>query len=107
MDRLTEVLGAISHPTRRAIIARLTTGPARVTEISQPFALSLNAISKHLKVLERAGLIRRKRHWRDHIIEFRGEPLRDVAGWLHIYEEFWNEHLDRFEAHFRERKRRK
>jgi DNA-binding transcriptional ArsR family regulator len=105
MDQLNEVLGAISHPTRRAIIARLAAGPARVTEISRPFAMSLNAISKHLKVLEHAGLIRRERHWRDHIIEFRGEPLRAVAGWLHIYEEFWNEHLDTFEAHFREKNR--
>jgi DNA-binding transcriptional ArsR family regulator len=61
MDPLNQVLGAISHPTRRAVIARPAEGPARMTEISQPFAMSLNAISKHLKVLERAGLIRRER----------------------------------------------
>ncbi len=107
MDELTGVLGAISHPSRRAILSRLARGPARVTEIAEPFDMSLNAVSKHLKVLEGAGLIRRDVRGRDHVIEFRGEPLRRVAGWIHEYERFWTEHLDRFEAHFREKRRRK
>src|ERR1700742_1693424 len=99
MDNLSSVLGAISHPSRRAILARLSKGPARVTEIAAPFDMSLNAVSKHLKVLEEAG--------RAHVIEFRGEPLRQVAGWVHEYERFWNAHLDRLESHFIEKRKRK
>jgi DNA-binding transcriptional ArsR family regulator len=104
MDRLSTVLSAISHPSRRAIIKRLATGPARVTEIAEPFAMSLNSISKHLKVLEQAGLIRRERQWRDHVIAIQGAPLREVAGWLHEYERFWNERLDQFEQFFKDKK---
>jgi DNA-binding transcriptional ArsR family regulator len=107
MDNLSSVLGAISHPSRRAILARLSKGPARVTEIAEPFDMSLNAVSKHLKVLEEAGLVHRERQGRDHVIEFRGEPLRQVAGWVHEYERFWNEHLDRLESHFIEKRKRK
>jgi len=107
MDNLSSVLGAISHPSRRAIIARLAKGPARVTEIAAPFDMSLNAVSKHLKVLEEAGLVHREKHGREHVIEFRGEPLRQVAGWVHEYERFWNEHLDRLESYFIEKRKRK
>ncbi|HSN17782.1 MAG TPA: metalloregulator ArsR/SmtB family transcription factor [Gammaproteobacteria bacterium] len=107
MDNLSSVLGAIAHPSRRAILARLSKGPARVTEIAQPFDMSLNAVSKHLKVLEEAGLVHREKQGRDHIIEFRGEPLRQVAGWVHEYERFWNEHLDRLESYFIEKRKRK
>lgn len=107
MDNLSNVLGAISHPSRRAILARLSKGPARVTEIAAPFDMSLNAVSKHLKVLEEAGLVHREKQGRDHVIEFRGEPLRQVAGWVHEYERFWNEHLDRLESYFIEKRRRK
>ena len=107
MNDLTTVLGAISHPSRRAIIARLAKGPARVTEIAEPFDMSLNAVSKHLKVLEEAGLVHREKQGRDHVIEFRGEPLRQVAGWVHEYERFWNEHLDRLESYFIEKRKRK
>ena len=107
MNDLTAVLGAISHPSRRAIIARLAEGPARVTEIAEPFDMSLNAVSKHLKVLEEAGLVHRERQGRDHVIEFRGEPLKQVAGWVHEYERFWNEHLDRLESYFIEKRKRK
>lgn len=107
MNDLTAVLGAISHPSRRAIIARLAKGPARVTEIAQPFDMSLNAVSKHLKVLEEAGLIHREKQGRDHIIEFRAKPLKQVAGWVHEYERFWNEHLDRLESYFIEKRKRK
>lgn len=107
MNDLSVVLGAISHPSRRAIIAQLAKGPARVTEIARPFDMSLNAVSKHLKVLEQAGLVRREKQGRDHVIEFRGEPLRQVAGWAHEYERFWNEHLDRLENYFIEKRKRK
>src|ERR1700687_73693 len=107
MDKLSNVLGAISHPSRRAILARLSRGPARVTEIAQPFDMSLNAVSKHLKVLEGAGLIRREVQGREHVIEFRGAPLRLVSTWMHEYERFWSQHLDRFEQHCNEKRKRK
>jgi DNA-binding transcriptional ArsR family regulator len=104
MSDLSAVLGAISHPSRRAIIARLARGSARVTEIAAPFDMSLNAISKHLKVLEEAELIHRERRGRDHVIELRGKPLRQVVRWVHEYERFWNESLDVLEAYFREKR---
>ncbi len=107
MDNLSTVLGAISHPSRRAILARLSGGPARVTEIAAPFDLSLNAVSKHLKVLERAGLIHREKRGRDHVIEFKGAPLRLVSTWLHEYERFWSQHLDRLEDYFKEKRKKK
>ncbi len=107
MDPLTNVLGAVSHPSRRAILGRLVAGPARVTEIAEPFDMSLNAVSKHLKVLESAGLIRREVVGRDHFIELQPEPLRAVSAWVHEYERFWNTHLDRVERHFKEKRRPK
>lgn len=107
MSDLSAVLGAISHPSRRAIIARLAKGPARVTEIAAPFDMSLNAVSKHLKVLERAGLIHREKQGRDHMIEFRGRPLHQVVRWAHEYERFWNERLDVLEASFQKERSRK
>lgn len=79
---LSAIFGALSHPARRDILARLTGGPAKVTEIAAAFDISLNAVSRHLKVLERAGLVRRRRQGRDHFIAYRGEPLRQVARWL-------------------------
>ena len=107
MNDLSTILVTISDPSRRAIIARLAKGPARVTEIAAPFDMSLNAVSKHLKVLEAAGLIHREKRGRDHVIEFRGEPLRQVARWMNEYELFWNERLDVLEASFRKKKDRK
>jgi DNA-binding transcriptional ArsR family regulator len=107
MDQLTDVLMAISHPSRRAIIRRLAKGPARFLDVAEPFDTALNAVTKHLKVLERAGLIERTRQGREVLISFRAEPLREVAGWLHEYERFWAERLDRFEQHFKEKKKRK
>jgi DNA-binding transcriptional ArsR family regulator len=107
MDDLSTVLGAISHPSRRAILHRLADGPARVTDIAAPFDLSLNAVSKHLKVLEEAGLVDRERQGRDHLIRFRGEPLRLVSRWVHEYERFWTQHLDRFEEYFKQKGKRK
>ncbi len=107
MDDLSTVLGAISHPCRREILHRLADSPARVTEIAAPFDLSLNAVSKHLKVLEGAGLVDRERNGRDHVIRFRGEPLRLVSHWVHEYEQFWTERLDRLEQSFKTKGRKK
>jgi|SRR5579863_2382930 len=107
MDQLTDVLTAISHPSRRAIIGQLAAGPARFTDIARPFDLSLNAITKHLKLLERARLISRKRQGREVFISFRAAPLRLVSGWVHEYERFWSERLDEFEGYFQEKRNRK
>ncbi len=104
MQQLDHVFSALSHPSRRAIIARLAEGPARVTEIAKPFDLSLNAVSKHLKVLESAGLVCRTKQGRDHVIAFAPEPLRVADSWLKFYERFWIGKLDRLEAHFKQRK---
>ena len=107
MDQLSDVLTAISHPTRRAIIGQLANGPARFLDIAKPFDTALNAVTKHLKLLERAGLIEREKRGREVLISLRGEPLREVAGWVHEYERFWNERLDQFEQHFRNKKKEK
>jgi DNA-binding transcriptional ArsR family regulator len=106
MDQLTCVLTAISHPSRRAIIGQLAMGPARFTDIARPFNTALNAVTKHLKLLERAGLIERKKQGREVFISFRGEPLRQVSGWVHEYERFWNERLDQFEEYFEDKKKK-
>jgi DNA-binding transcriptional ArsR family regulator len=106
MDQLTDVLTALSHPTRRAIIGQLANGPARFLDIAKPFDTALNARTKHLKVLERAGLIERQKHGREVLISFRGGPLREVAGWVHEYERFWNERLDQFEQYFKNKKKK-
>ncbi len=94
-DRLSTTLSALADPTRRAILARLALGETSVTELAKPFDMSGPAISKHLKVLERAGLIARGRvaQWRPCRLE--GAPLRDVADWLEHYRRFWDESLDR------------
>jgi DNA-binding transcriptional ArsR family regulator len=107
MDQLTDVLTAISHPTRRAIIGRLASGPAGFLEIAKPFDTALNAVTKHLKLLERAGLIERKKQGRQVLISFRVEPLRLVSGWVHEYERFWDERLDQFEQYFKNKKEKK
>jgi DNA-binding transcriptional ArsR family regulator len=107
MDRLTNVLAAISHPSRRAIIGQLAMGPARFTDVASSFDTALNAVTKHLKLLERAGLIERKKQGREVFISFRGEPLRQVAEWVHEYERFWNERLDQFQQYFKDKKQKK
>jgi DNA-binding transcriptional ArsR family regulator len=105
---LTDVLTAISHPTRRAIIAQLAAeGPTRFLDIARPFDTALNAVTKHLKLLERAGLIEREKRGREVLISFRSEPLREVAGWVHEYERFWNTQLDRFEQYFKSKEEKK
>lgn len=107
MDQLTNVLAAISHPTRRAIIGQLAHGPARFLDVAKPFDTALNAVSKHLKLLERAGLIERRKQGREVYISLRGEPLREVAGWVQEYERFWNERLNQFQQYFRDKKKEK
>ncbi len=96
-DQLSITFAALADPTRRAILAQLTQGEASVTELAQPFHMSLPAISKHLKVLERAGLIIRSREaqWRPCRLE--AEPLHAAAGWLGQYRQFWEENLDRLD----------
>jgi DNA-binding transcriptional ArsR family regulator len=101
-DRLSTTFAALADPTRRAILARLVTGEASVTELAEPFEMSLPAISKHLKVLERAGLIARGREaqWRPCRLE--AAPLKDAAEWLEHYRRFWEGSLDRLERYLRE-----
>ena len=107
MESLTDVLNAISHPTRRAIIGQLSAGPARFLDVAAQFDTALNAVTKHLKLLERANLIERRKQGREVFISFRPEPLRQVAGWMHEYERFWTERLGRFEQHFKQKKQKK
>jgi DNA-binding transcriptional ArsR family regulator len=107
MQTIDTVLTAIADPTRRAIIDRLTRGPARVTDVAEPFDMSLNAVSKHIKVLEGAGLVRRVRNGREHTLELDAEPLQQVKSWVLRYEEFWSERLDRLEAFFAQKEKKK
>jgi len=101
-DRLNATFAALADPTRRAILARLAGGETSVTELAQPFAMSLPAVSKHLKVLERAGLIARGREaqWRPCRLE--ASPLKDAADFLEQYRQFWEESLDRLDEYLRE-----
>jgi DNA-binding transcriptional ArsR family regulator len=94
-DHLTTTFAALADPTRRAILARLSAGEVSVTELAEPFAMSLPAVSKHLKVLERAGLIARGREaqWRPCRLE--ASPLKDVADWTDGYRRFWEQSFDR------------
>ena len=100
-DRLSVVFGALADPTRRAIIARLADGEATVTELAEPFPISLPAISRHLKVLERAGLISRSRsgQWRSSTLE--AAPLKEATEWMERYRVFWEASFDRLDAHLR------
>ncbi|NEI68477.1 metalloregulator ArsR/SmtB family transcription factor [Rhizobium lusitanum] len=97
MDALSMTLSALADPTRRAILARLAGGEASVSELAEPFDMSLVAVSKHLKVLEKAGLISKGREaqWRPCRLE--PKPLRQVDDWLESYRQFWNDNLDRLE----------
>lgn len=103
VESLSTTLLAISDPTRRAIVDRLARGPARITDVAQPFAMSLAAVSKHVKVLENAGLVRRTRQGREHTLELDAAPLRAVASWARRYEQYWTERLDRLEDYFKNR----
>src|SRR4051794_17210750 len=93
-------MAAISDSTRRAIIGQLALGPARISDVAAPFAISLTAVCKHVKVLERAGLVRRTRQGRENTLELSAKPLGEAARWIFQYEQFWNSRLDRLEKFF-------
>jgi DNA-binding transcriptional ArsR family regulator len=101
-DRLSSTFAALADPTRRAILARLSSGEASVTELAEPFEISLPAVSKHLRVLERAGLITqgREAQWRP--CRIAPAPLKEVAAWLEDYRRLWHGRLDRLEDYLRE-----
>lgn len=102
VDQLSTTFAALSDPTRRSILARLSKGEATVNELAEPFDISLPAVSKHLKVLERAGLIARSRsaQWRP--CRLRAEPLSEASAWIQQYREFWEGSFDRLDEHLRE-----
>ena len=101
-DRLSDTFAALADPTRRAILARLASGEATVTELAEPFEMSLPAVSKHLKVLERSGLIARGRdaQWRPCRLE--AGPLQDISDWVEHYRRFWEQRFDRLEDYLKQ-----
>ncbi|MDE3822190.1 DNA-binding transcriptional ArsR family regulator [Sinorhizobium meliloti] len=105
MDQLSSTLSALADPTRRAIVARLAAGEATVNELAAPFEMSLPAVSKHLKVLERAGLISRGRNaqWRPCRLE--SAPLKEIADWVERYRHFWEGSFDRLDSYLHELQR--
>jgi DNA-binding transcriptional ArsR family regulator len=105
-DALSATFSALADPTRRAILARLASGEVSVTKLAEPFEMSMPAVSKHLKVLERAGLIARGREaqWRPCRLE--ANPLKDVADWVEHYRGFWEQSFDRLDAYLREEQKK-
>src|ERR1700710_1687996 len=101
-DPLSTTFAALADPTRRAILARLAMGEASVTELAEPFEMSFPAVSKHLKVLERAGLVARGKEAQWRPIRLQAAPLREVADWLEHYRRFWDESLDRLYVYLTE-----
>jgi DNA-binding transcriptional ArsR family regulator len=101
-DPLSLTLSALADPTRRAILARLATGEATVSELAEPFDMSFPAVSKHLKVLERAGLVEQGRTAQFRPRKLRPDPLRDLAGWLEEYRQLWEGRLDRLDDYLKE-----
>jgi len=97
---LDHVFGAIADPTRRSILARLAKGPARISDVAEPFPMSLTGFCKHVRILERAGLVRRTRHGRENTLALSARPLQQVADWVLNYEQFWNLRMDRLEKFF-------
>ena len=98
---LDDTLVALADETRRSILKRLATGDARVTEVAAPFDISLNSVSKHIRILERAGLVRRRVSGRDHFLSLDPEPLDDAAAWLQRERAAWTHRLDKLEAALR------
>lgn len=96
-DQLSVVFGALADPTRRAILASLAGGERTVAELGEPFAISQPAVSKHLRVLEQAGLITRSRRATARLSHLRADPLRDASAWLNAYREFWEERYERLD----------
>ena len=101
-DRLSATFGALADPTRRAILARLAKGPATVTELAKPFEMTLPAVSKHLKVLERAGLIERGREAQWRPCQLRARPLEEAAQWVERYRTLWEERFDRLDEYLKQ-----
>jgi DNA-binding transcriptional ArsR family regulator len=106
-DRLDATFSALADPTRRAILARLASGETSVSELAEPFEMSMPAISKHLKVLQRAGLIERGREAQWRPCRLSAAPLKDASDWLDRYRRFWEESLDRLDVYLRELQKRK
>jgi DNA-binding transcriptional ArsR family regulator len=98
---LDRTLAALADPTRRAILQRLARGEARVTELARPFAISLNSVSKHIRMLERARLVHRRRVGREHRLAFDPRPLDEAAAWIEAQRSFWNARLDALERALR------
>jgi DNA-binding transcriptional ArsR family regulator len=98
-DSISSTFSALADPTRRAILARLALGETNVTELAEPFEMSLPAVSKHLRVLERAGLIARGREAQWRPCKLKPEPLKQAAGWLEEYRQFWEQSFDRLDAY--------
>ena len=95
MDRLSATFSALADPTRRALLAKLAEGDATVGDLASPFEISLPAVSRHLKVLERAGLIERQTDAQWRVCRLKGRPLREAHGWLERYRKYWEQSLDR------------
>ncbi len=105
-DRLSATFAALADPTRRAILSRLASGEASVKELARPFDMSLPAISKHLKVLQRAGLIARGRRAQWRPCRLQGGPLKEIADWVEHYRRFWEQSFDRLDEYLREVQRK-
>lgn len=104
---LDRVFHALADPSRRAILARLASGECTVSELAEPLPMSLAAASKHIKVLEQSGLVRRSIRWRTHVCSLNAAPLATAQKWLSFYEIFWNERFDALEGLFRTKKKKK
>src|SRR5579875_3245155 len=100
-DAISNTFSALADPTRRAILARLALGETSVTELAAPFEMSMPAVSKHLRVLENAGLVERGRQAQYRPVRLRAEPLKQAAGWIEEYRHFWEESFDRLDAYLK------
>lgn len=106
-EQLDSVFAALADPTRRAILSRLAKGEKSVTELAEPFEMSMPAVSKHLKVLERAGLIERSREAQYRPCKLNAEPLKEVAGWVERYRKHWEESFDRLDDYLKQLQKEK
>lgn len=100
-NQLNATFSALADPTRRAILARLATGETTVTELAEPFAMSMPAVTKHLKVLEKAGLVKRGRDAQKRPVALQAKPLKEATEWINQYKQFWEERLDRLDDYLK------